>query len=198
MRADDPIDGKTAPAVGTVTECDRLAASPRDPARPSEAPGVAFDRIDSDAAIAACKRAILDDPRDVHYWFNLGRAYQKAAFGTEEGVSQSTALAQAQGAYEEAAQRGHVSALYNLALLYEMGDAAETDIPIINNLLQRAAQGGHSLAMSRSALRYRDGTRGLKRDSARAYEWFAKAAERGVTPSMVEHRRCPDLAEVSR
>ena len=41
-----------------IDDCDRLAASDSDPARPPEVPGVALDKIDFDAATAACEKSI--------------------------------------------------------------------------------------------------------------------------------------------
>jgi TPR repeat protein len=187
ISADDPIDLPPVQVSRAVNECDRLAASEHDRARPPEVLGVPFDKMDADAAIAACNKAIQDNPRVVRYLFNLGRAHQKV--GVQPGADATTraaALRSARLAYEDAAQRGYVSALNNLAILYENGDGVEADDAKASDLLKRAAQQGHPLAMYNLALHYRDGSHGIKRDFAQAYEWFAKSAESGFVSAMVE------------
>jgi TPR repeat protein len=171
----------------SVSECDRLAASDLDPARPPEVRGVSFEKIDGDKAIAVCEKAVQDNPRVVRFQFNLGRAYQRIA--VEPGVDearQAAALRHARLNYEDAAKRGYVSAINNLAVLYGSGDGVEASDDEAMNLFKRAAQQGHPLAMYNLALRYRDGTGGEKRDHYQATEWFAKSAESGFVPAMVE------------
>jgi hypothetical protein len=100
LTSDDPIP-VTAVASKSVTECDRLAASPLDGARPPEVPGVLTETMDADAAIAACNKAAADNPRVARYLFNLGRAYQKR--GMQPGVGKDerkSDLTSARLAYE--------------------------------------------------------------------------------------------------
>lgn len=171
----------------SVSECDRLAASDLDPARPPEVRGVAFDKIDGESAVAACQKAVQDNPRVIRYLFNLARAYQRVA--ARPGIDEPekvVALRRARFAYEDAAKRGYVSALNNLAVLYSSGDGVEINDEEAVSLFKRAAQQGHPLAMYNLALRYKDGTGALKRDLPQATEWFAKSAESGFVPAMVE------------
>ena len=60
----------------SISDCDRLAASTLDGARPPEVPGVLPGKIDADAAIPACSKAVTDNPRVPRYLYNLGRSYQ--------------------------------------------------------------------------------------------------------------------------
>jgi TPR repeat protein len=171
----------------SVNECDRLAASELDPARPPEIRGVPFEKIDGEAAVEACQKAVQENPRIARYLFNLARAYQH--IGSRPGIEEAekrTTMRRARLAYEDAARRGYVSALNNLAVLYEAGDGIEINEDEAANLFKRAAQQGHPLGMYNLALHYRDGTSGIKRDLVQAYEWFAKAAEAGFVPAMVE------------
>ena len=71
---------RTAAGVANrgVSECDRLAASELDLARPPEVPGVPFEKMDAQAAIAACPRRSRTIRASSRYLFNLGRAYHKA------------------------------------------------------------------------------------------------------------------------
>ena len=112
----------------------------------------------------ALGQAIQDNPRIVRYLFNLGRAHQKLALQpSTDTAARIAALRRARLAYEDATQRGYVSALNDLATLYEngeRGDGVGSDDAKASELLKRAAQQGHPLAMYNLALRYRDGTHG--------------------------------------
>jgi TPR repeat protein len=173
----------TAVTNKAVTDCDRLAASPLDGARPPEVPGVLTEKLDADAAIAACSKAVSDNPRVFRYLFNLGRAYQGRAMRPALAEDERRrALDSARLAYDDAAKRGYISALNDLAVLDELDKNYEAAI----DLFKRAAQQGHPLAMYNLALHYRDGI-GVQRDFGQAAEWFAKAAESGLVSAMVEN-----------
>ena len=79
LSSDDPISVGIA-ADKSVSDCDRLAASPldMDRARPPGT-GVVTDKLDAEAAIDACNKAVDQNPRVARYLYNLGRAYQKLA-----------------------------------------------------------------------------------------------------------------------
>jgi uncharacterized protein len=187
LTSDDPIATPVAVVNRSVTECDRLAASDQDRARPPEVPGVLWDRIDADAAIPACIKAVEENPRVARYLYNLGRAYQK--FGARPGLDEAErgrALRSARLSYDDATKRGYVSALNDLAVLYENGDGVEANNALAIDLLKKAAQQGDPLAMYNLALHYKNGTDDVKRDVAQAAEWFAKSAESGSVSAMVE------------
>jgi TPR repeat protein/uncharacterized protein (UPF0335 family) len=182
LSSDDPIE-VTAVTNKAVTDCDRLAASPLDGARPPEVPGVLTEKLDADAAIGACSKAVTDNPRVFRYLFNLGRAYQGRAMRPALAEDERRrALDSARLAYDDAAKRGYISALNDLAVLDELDKNYEAAI----DLFKRAAQQGHPLAMYNLALHYRDGV-GVQRDFGQAAEWFAKAAESGLVSAMVEN-----------
>jgi tetratricopeptide (TPR) repeat protein len=56
-----------------LTDCDRLAAHYDDPERVGE--GVGRSAMDKPAAIAACRRAVAEDPENPRLQYQLGRAY---------------------------------------------------------------------------------------------------------------------------
>jgi TPR repeat protein/uncharacterized protein (UPF0335 family) len=187
LSSDDPIEAPVTVVNRSVSECDRLAASDQDRARPPEVPGVLWDKIDADAAIPACTKAVEDNPRIARYLYNLGRAYQK--LGTRPGLDEAArtrALRSARLSYDDATKRGYVSALNDLAVLYENGDGVDANGSQAIELLKRAAQQGDPLAMYNLALHYKDGTNDVKRDVGQAAEWFAKSAESGSVSAMVE------------
>ncbi len=187
LTSDDPIEAPVAVLNRSVSDCDRLAASDQDRARPPEVAGVLWDKIDADAAIPSCTKAVEDNPRVARYLYNLGRAYQKLA--ARPGIDDNerkNALRNARLAYDDATKRGYVSALNDLAVLYENGEGGEGSSAQAIELLKRAAQQGDPLAMYNLALHYRDGTNDVKRDVVQAAEWFAKSAESGSVSAMVE------------
>jgi len=181
LSSDDPIE-VSAVTNKSVSECDQLAASELDGARPPEVPGVLMERLDPDVAIPACTKAVAENSRVARYLFNLGRAYQKLAMRPGLAEEQrKRALGSARLAYDDAVKRGYISALNDLAVLEELDKHYEAAI----ELYKRAAQQGHPLAMYNLALHYRDGN-GVPRDSGQATEWFAKSAESGFVSAMVE------------
>ena len=185
LSSDDPIEPPPASNRG-VTECDRLAASELDFARPPEVSGILFESIEAQSAVAACAKAVEDNPRVARYLFNLGRAYHKLGADPALGADERTrALRSARLAYDDASKRGYVSALNNLAVLYDIGDGVEQNQQTAIDLLKRGAEQGHALAMYNLGIRYRYGN-GVRRDWGQAYELFAKSAEIGFVSSMVE------------
>ena len=96
LSSEDLLEAPTIVANRATGDCDRLAGSEVDSARPPEVPGVAFDKIEAEEAIAACTKAVGDNPRIPRYLFNLGRAYHKL------GIDPSRDRARAQ---RRAAQR---------------------------------------------------------------------------------------------
>jgi TPR repeat protein len=185
LSSDDPIEPVVA-VSRTISECDALGASELDLARPPEVPGVLFEKMNFDAAIAVCSKAVTDNPRITRFLFNLGRAYHRR--GIEPGLDPADKTRMLRSAfltYEDAMRRGYVSALNNLAVLYEIGDGVEANPQTAVDLLKRGAEQGHPLAMYNLGIRYRYGT-DVRRDWGQAYELFAKAAETGFVPAMVE------------
>jgi TPR repeat protein len=184
LSSDDPIEATFA-TDKSLNECDRLAASPLDMDR-TRPPGTGAltEKLDADAAIAACEKAVAQNPRVARYLYNLGRAYHKLAM--RPGLSEEerkNALSSARLAYDDAAnRRGYVSALNDLAVLDELdGNFAQAI-----DLFKRGAQQGHPLAMYNLGLHYRDGI-GVPRDDVQATEWFARAAGSGLVSAMVEY-----------
>jgi len=185
LTSDDPID--PPPERRNISDCDRFAASDFDFARPPDVPGVPFDRIDADSAIPACQKAVEANPKTGRFHFNLGQAYHKYALAPgRDPATRTRMLRSAFLAYEDARDRGYVSALNNLAVMYETGDGGvPADPQKALDLLKQGAQQGHPLAMYNLGIRYRSGI-GVRRNWYEAYELFAKSAETGFVSAMVE------------
>jgi TPR repeat protein len=177
--------------------CDRLAADPADPDKPTDVKGTR-DIAQSDVATAIkfCKVASAASRRAL---YQLGRAYaanqqlpeaisayRKAAdrgstaamvelgvlLATGSGVAQDQA--QARKLFERAAEAGNPRGTFNLVALSETG-AAPSDPVKARTLLSRAAETNSAEAQYRLGLMIADGIGGPKDDVA-ARVLFEKAA----------------------
>ena len=174
-----------------ISKCDELAAADTDPSKPPEILGVPFEKlkVDAEEAIKACTADYNKSERRVaRYLYNRARA--RHALGLKPGVSsqiRTSALELARDDYRGAWKAGYVSALNDLAVLFEAGDVAESEdedeTPI--KLFGRGAEQGHPLAMYNYAVHLRDG-QGVRRDLVAAAEWFSKAADAGYVSAMVD------------
>jgi tetratricopeptide (TPR) repeat protein len=94
----------------SITECDKLAASPDDSDRLAYVASVEFSRIDPDRAIAACSAAASSYPNERRIAFQLGRAFYAAKRYDE-----------ARRVLERAAEAGSASAANSLGIIYLNG-----------------------------------------------------------------------------
>jgi len=169
-----------------IDDCDRLAASDSDPDRPPGVAGVALDKIDFVAATAACEHSIQRNARVVRFLFNLGRAKFAAANAVRlDDPARKPLISDARAAFTDAANRGYVAALYNLATISDYTDVSDEDQKRANELLKKAANQEFPLAMYEIARREYQGSFGFQRDWADAYRLMVKAAESGSVPAMV-------------
>lgn len=184
--ASDVATPTIAAGAKPIDDCDRLAASDSDPARPPEVPGVPLAKIDFDAAVAACEKSTQRNARVPRFLFNLGRAKFAAANAVRlDDPARKPLIDAARAAYNDAVNRGYVAALYDLARLADYADATPQAQDQANDLLLKAANQEFPPAMYELGRRYSDGSFGLQRDLAEAYRWMAKAAESGSVPAMV-------------
>jgi len=186
LTSEDPVEPPPAAVNRAISECDRLAASEFDFSRPPEVPGMPLEKVDAEAAVAACTKAVADNPRIVRYLFNLGRAYYKQGINPSADPAERTrALRSARLTHDDASKRGYVSALNDLAVLYDIGEGVEQNQQTAIDLLKRGVEQGHPLAMYNLGIRYRYGI-GTQRQVGQAFELFAKSAEAGFLSAMVE------------
>jgi TPR repeat protein len=200
IKKGEPKDEKSTAGVtlDKISLCDELAASDTDMAstRPPEVPGVPFDKLKTQAeeAIKACEADFKKNERVARFLFNRARAHYALALRAKPAPDaglRKESFELAAKYYKAASAAGYVSALNDLAVLYEAGDVAQKDDdedPI--KLFSRGAEQGHPLAMYNLAIHYRNGPdndgRGAKRDLVAAAEWFSKAADAGYVSAMVE------------
>ncbi|MDQ0468720.1 caspase family protein [Labrys wisconsinensis] len=161
-----------AAAEAAVAACDKAAASSEDVDRPSGVPGVAFNRIDPLAAVAACRTAVAAAPGERRLLFQLARALD--ASGNSE---------EARANREKAAAAGSVSAMTDLALMLETGEGGPRDVGRAVALFDQAAAAGNVVAMRDVAIEFEKGV-GRPRDAAQAALWYRKAADTGDPQAM--------------
>src|SRR6266436_2815407 len=142
--------------------CDRVAADPSDPDKPSDVKGVA-DVAPSDVqtAIKFCRQAAGGSRRAL---YELGRAYA-ANRQTPEAIA----------AWRKAADKGSTSAMVELGVLYGTGAGVAKDEAQARKLFERAAQAGNPRGVSNLAAL--GGGGGAPADPAKSRELLAKAAE---------------------
>jgi TPR repeat protein len=141
--------------------CDRIAADPSDPDKPSDVKGVTeIAASDIATAIKFCRTASASSRRAM---YQLGRAY---------AANQKTADAIV--AWRKAADKGSTSAMVELGVLYATGAGVAKDEAQARKLFERAAGAGNPRGASNLAAL---GGATTPSDPARSRELLAKSAE---------------------
>jgi TPR repeat protein len=129
--------------------------------------GVAFDKIDSTAALPVCEQAARETDSS-HFLFNYGRVLDAAKQYAK--AAQEYGLAQA---------RGHAVAALNLGNLYLNGQGVSRDAKQALALYKQAAQAGVALGATNAGFIYEFGGDGIARDAQEAVRWYTQAAQAG-------------------
>jgi uncharacterized caspase-like protein len=170
--ADSP--GRLADPEGAVGDCDRRAAAPLDPERPTGVAGLEFERLDPLVAIPACRAALGAQPNNPRLMFELARALSRSDPESPEALV----------LFHEAAAAGHAGAMNSLGLVYQSGRGVPRDGARAMAWFRMGAEAGNSAAMQQLGVAYRDGF-GLPRAPVEALRWFRKAAEAGNAVAMI-------------
>jgi TPR repeat protein len=143
--------------------CDRVAADPSDPDKPTDVKGVP-DIAASDVATAIkfCKQAAASSRRAM---FALGRAY-----------AANRQTAEAIAAWRKAADKGSSAAMVELGVAYGNGSGVARDEAQARKLFEKAAQAGNPRGVSNLAALGNAGG-GAPADPAQARTLLGKAAE---------------------
>ncbi len=140
--------------------CDRLAADPSDPDKPSDVKGTpAVAPSDVATAIKYCKLASNSSRRAL---YQLGRAYASL-----------NQVPEAIGAWRRATEKGSTTAMVELGVLYATGAGVAKDEAQARKLFERAAEAGNPRGVVNLAALSGGGSS----DPARARSLLAKAAE---------------------
>lgn len=174
-----PVIENRRPPPSSAAEhaCDRFAAFPADPARVT--PGVSYMRIDVARAIPACRTATETFPSVGRFWFQLGRALERAAD-----------LPAAVDAYDRARRLGHLGGATNLGELYRQGKGVQRNYNQALTLFTAAANENYADAQYNIGMMKRDGLGGAQ-DLAAAKEWFRRAAAQGHSDAADALARLP-------
>jgi len=142
--------------------CDRLAADPADPDKPTDVKGTS-DIAQSDVATAIkfCKVASAASRRAL---YQLGRAY-----------ASNRQLPEAISAYRKAADRGSTSAMVELGVLLATGSGVAKDEAEARKLFERAAAAGNPRGALNLAALSESG--GAASDPVKARVLLSRAAE---------------------
>jgi uncharacterized protein len=141
--------------------CDRIAADPADPDKPTDVKGVS-DIARSDVAIAIkfCRTASAASRRAL---YELGRAY-----------AANQQLPEAISAYRKAADKGSTSAMVELGVLLAAGSGVPKDEAQARKLFERAAEAGNPRGVTNLAALSDSG--GSSSDLVKARALLSKAA----------------------
>jgi TPR repeat protein len=142
--------------------CDRLAADPADPDKPTDVKGTR-DIAPSDVATAIkfCRVASAASRRAL---YELGRAY-----------AANQQLPEAIGAYRKAADKGSTSAMVELGVLLATGSGVPKDEAQARKLFERAAEAGNPRGATNLAALSEGG--GAPADPVKARALLSRAAE---------------------
>ena len=196
-----------------IEACDRAAASPRDPDKPANIPGVEPEALAAQAGILACRKAVEIPGAPRRMFFQLGRSYGKlnnfrdaivyyikavdlkhpvamhnlAALNAEgKGVRQDYSTARV--LYESAAAAGIDESLNQVGRLYEMGLGAPRDYSKALFYYRKAVEAGNAAAHSRLGAMYVNGL-GVPKDNNKACELFRAGATMGSPDAATNARR---------
>lgn len=170
--AEGYLGGTNPSSDPRVKRCDELAAGTDDPDRPKGVSGVKLGRIEPSAAIEACRGASAAYPQLRRLAYQLGRAYDRADRSKE-----------AFAAYDRAAKAGSVSAMNNLATLYENGQGVKRQQAEAFRLYRQAGEAGNVVALANAARMLEYGN-GIPKNEAEAVALYRRAAEAGDVPSI--------------
>lgn len=202
----EPTLGQRMARDGDVQACDRLAGDRFHPDRATGAmiaPGIVFEDIVPETAIAACMTALEsfpDHPRLTAFLAealsaaerydealaayrnaaNAGDAVGQAGLGVALlwGLGTEADPSEARRWLEKAAAQGHPIAQTGLAVIYDLGRGATADPARALTLYSEAANSGYHGAQEQLGELYLEG-RLVEKSERAAAAWFEKAAHQG-------------------
>jgi TPR repeat protein len=127
------------------------------------------NELEPDKAVPACRQAVEAFPDVPRFRYQLGRGLDAAGEHDE-----------AAELFRQAADAGHIAALYELGRHYERGEGLAKDLAEALRLYKDAAGRNDLYAATRLGVLYRDGI-GVERDIRTAVDWLVKAARGGHT-----------------
>lgn len=170
IRADSAVSKPAKMKVSpTVDPCDSAAGEPLD--LQGVVPGLLPNEIGADA-VKLCEAAVKAYPDVARFRYELGRALLAAG-----------KVDQARKAIQQAADRGHVRAVFELGYLYATGTGVAVDRKQANTFYAAAADKGDPYGMTSWGRALFHGY-GVERDTAKGLDLLLKAAAMGHTYAM--------------
>ena len=150
-----------------IEACDRAAASPRDPDKPVNVPGVEPEALAAQAGILSCRKAVDIPGAPRRVFFQLGRSYGKLNNFRDAIIY-----------YKKAVDLKHPVAMHNLAALNVEGKGVPRDYSVARVLYESAAAAGIDESLNQVGILYERGL-GAPRDYSKALYYYRKAVEAG-------------------
>ena len=164
---DKPKDIEPELALANARDrCLLQTASPFDPARPAGIPAVAFEDIDTEAALAFCRAPEAQARGSASVSFSLARALEAAG-----------EMGEAHRYYTVAQLLGHVAATTALGRFERDGKTGKTDMNAAIRLFETAADQGDPVAMTLLAAIYEMDGGAVLRDYKSAEAHLLRAAD---------------------
>lgn len=182
------INFKKSPALSLGTfspaarDCDTLAASPLDVARPSGVQGVALKDIEFTAALKACQATLKEQPDNARIIYQVERVLY--ASGELSNMREAITFLQI------GAEKGNALAQQTLAVMYQYGEGGLTaDDAVAVMYYKLAAEQGVSFAQNNLGRMYEEARGGLPSDAKEAVRLYRLAAEQGNPPAQLNLAR---------
>ncbi len=157
-----------------VEECDRLAASPRDPDRPNGQMSVEYAQLDAQKVIAACQNDIAQWPDTGRFYAQLARGYHKA-----------NRLDEAFDAAMKGAGLGSGQAMAFVGIMHKAGMSVPQNAHEGLKWFEKAGFEGNVSAMHFAAGMHLTGEE-VPYNPTAAAEWYQAAADLGSAEAMAE------------
>ncbi len=116
--------------------------------------------------------------------------YQQAIFCHDDARGDEPQLQLAMNLYQQAADLGHISALFELAQLQMLGIGGIVEASQARENMWRAARAGHAPAQVFVASLSLTGQWGAVRDEALAYHYYTQAAKQGDADALFMLAHC--------
>ena len=169
IRANNVSKRATMKLSPGVDPCDQAAGEPLD--LQGVVPGKLPNEIGGDA-LDACEAAVKAYPDVARFHYELGRAFLAAG-----------KLEEARKAVQDAADKGHIRAVFELGYFASSGIGTAVDLAKANGFYSQASDSGDPYAMTAWGRALFDGL-GVQRDTGKGLDLLLKAAAMGHTDAM--------------
>ena len=130
------------------------------------------------------------DPKDPQEQCTLAEAYKYGTNGLEKDEEKAQYwFGKALKQYQQLAENGEVSAMFELAQFYQYGIGTKQDLKKAAQWYRKAAEAGDVESQCQTGWVY-EGHWGVERDDKKSFYWYRKAAEQFHNEAMIKVARC--------